>query len=595
MRNEPDSELVAALTRALRVEADEIQPSPEARATVQARVAEQQRGGSRRDRAGRPRSRVRPVWLGPVAAAVALGLVVVGLFFVTTDGLHRSATPGPAQSPSEGPTGASTASAASTPKGRTTTAIGGFRASQPRVAWTVYRPGPDGLYVDATPARAPYDPVQALDALFQQSPTVPGAEVVPRDASNRVASLTFADDVVHLDMATVDEQTRPTGPEGAAQARRWVAAWVRTASDAFEGGQVLITVNGKPTTLYGVVDTSKPMFDLMVTTTVKHPSTLFFPADSSAVTSPVALAAMPSAVGDRLVVRDANGEVVSSVTADAGGGGQTVFTSAPDLQRGSYTADLVHASGQTGPRHRFTVSGTAPSGARVPVTDPPTSTIATTLIYYPGPDQHLLAEPRPRTSLTDAVAGISGEPSGNDASWPFGALTLASVRSDGNQVVVDYSKDDGVRPGKPDATIATFWAQSLVRTVSAYEGHPTSVRVTFKGRPFRLFRLLDTTEPFAYRSVDTLMTEDVALPDSVPKAGPLQVVGAVGGDVNHVTWYVTDRVSRETLYQGDAAIAADRTYAFALPVPTGRYELRVDAVSAVGRVLDSYGRSPTVT
>ncbi|RYZ31235.1 MAG: hypothetical protein EOP01_03810, partial [Propionibacteriaceae bacterium] len=453
MRNEPDSELVAAVTRALRVEADEIQPSPEARAMVQARVAEQQRGGSRRDRAGRPRSRVRPVWLGPVAAAVALGLVVVGLFFVTTNGMHRIGTPEPVQSPSEGPTAAS---AASTPKGRTTTATGGFRPSQPRVAWTVYRPGPDGLYVDATPARAPYDPVQAMDALFQQSPTVRGAEVVPHNASNRVASLTYADDGVHLDMATVDEQTRPTGPEGAAQARRWVAAWIRTASEAFEGGdQVFITVNGKPATLYGVVDTSKSMLDLLFNSTVKHPATLYFPADSSAVTSPVGLAAMPSAVGDRLVVRDASGEVVSSVTADAGGGGQTVFTSAPDLGEGSYTADLVHASGQAGLRHRFTVSGSEPSGARVPVTDPPTSAIATTFIYYPGPDQHLLAEPRPRTSLAEAVAAISGEPSGDDASWPFGSLSLASVRSDGDQVVVDYSTDDGGPPGKVDAAVAT--------------------------------------------------------------------------------------------------------------------------------------------
>ena len=92
-----------------------------------------------------------------------------------------------------------------------------------------------------------------------------------------------------------------------------------------------------------------------------------------------------------------------------------------------------------------------------------------------------------------------------------------------------------------------------------------------------------------------MTTEVVALPDSVPKAGPLQVVGGVGADADHVTWYVTDRVSQETLYQGDAAVAADRTYAFALPVPAGRYELRVDAVSAAGRVLDSYGRSPTVT
>lgn len=595
MRREPDSELVAALSRALKAEADEIQPSPDARARVQARVAELQRRGFDGVEAGRPRGRVRPVWLGPVAAVLALGLVVVGLFFVTTDGLHRTAAPGPARSPSEAPTAVSTASTTSTPTGRTTTLGGGFRPSQPRVAWTVYRPGPDGLYVDAVPARAPYDPVQAIDALFQQSPTVPGAEVVPRSSSNRVASLTYVDHVIHLDMASVDEETRPTGPAGAAQARRWVAAWFRTLTDAYRGGgEVLITLNGKPTTLYGVVDTSKPMFELM-TVPVGHPATLYFPAEDASVTSPVALAAMPSAVGDRLVVRDASGAVVSSVTADAGGGGETVLTSAPELAPGEYTAGLVLKAGKTVPQRRFTVTGTEPSGARVPVTDPPTSPIATTFVYYPGRGQQLLAEPRPRTTLAEAVAGISGEPSGDDASWPFGSLALASVRTDGDGVVVDYSGDDGIRPGKPDAAVATFWAQSLVRTVSAYEGRPTAVRVTLNGRSFKLFGLLDTSKPFEYRGIDVQTTAGVALPNSVPKPGPLQVVGAAGVDVDHVTWYVLDRTSDETLYQGNAPVAADRTYAFALTVPAGRYELTVDAVSAAGRVLDSYGRSPEVT
>ena len=593
--NEPDSDLVAALTRALRTEADEIQASPDARKAVQARVDARRRHASGQGRAGsRGRGRGRPHWFGPAAATVAAGLVVVGLLFLTTDGLHRTATPGPAHTPSAAPTAASTAS---TPKGRTAAKGGGFRPSEPRVAWTVYRPGPDGLYVDATPARAPYDPVQAMDALFQQSPTVPGAEVVPRSTANRVASLTDVDGVVHLDMAAVDEETRPTGADGAAQARRWVTAWVWTASEAVGGGgQVVITVAGKPATLYGVVDTSQSLLKLRMTATIKHPSTLYFPADSASVTSPVALAAMPGAVGDRLVVRDASGKVVSSVTADAGGGGQTVLTSAPELVPGDYTADLVRTTGRPGPRHRFAVTGSAPSGARVPVTDPPTSAVATTLVYYPGPAQHLLAEPRPRTSLADAVAGISGEPSGNDASWPFGSLKLASVRSDDREVVVDYSADERVWPGRPDVATATFWAQSLVRTVSAYEGRPTAVRVTLQGGPFRLFGLLDTTEPFSYRGdVATRMTGDVALPDSVPKAGPLEVVGAVGADTDHVTWYVTDRVTHETLYQGNAPVTADRTYAFALPLSSGRYELRVDAVSAAGRVLASYGRSPTVT
>ncbi|HEY0238677.1 MAG TPA: hypothetical protein VGC37_08530 [Friedmanniella sp.] len=591
MRNEPDSALVAALTRMLRAEADEVSVSPEAWAQVQARVAAERRRASNQGQGRRRGRRVRSRWLGPVAAVLTLGLVVAGLLLVTIGGLHRTAAPGPARSPSAAPT---PGSPAPTGGGRTAAAETGFRPSQPRVAWTVYRAGPDGLYTDAAPARAPYDPVQAMDALFQQGPTVPGADVVPGNQTNRVASLTYVDDVVHLDMAAVDDQTRPAGAKGAAQARRWVAAWVRTAGAAFDSyGQVLITLNGRPTTLYGVVDTTKPLFDPMIT--VKHPAGLYFPADSASVTSPVALAAMPGAVGDKLVVRDArSGDVVSSVTADAGGGGQTVLTAAPELGPGDYTMALLRRSGQAEPSHRFTVSGSAPSGARVPVTDPATSAIATTFLYYPGPDQHLLAEPRPRTSLADAVAGISGEPSGDDASWPFGSLKVASVRDDGDQVVVDYSADDKVWPGKPDAAVATFWAQSLVRTVSAYEGRPTAVRVTLKGRAFRLFGLLDTTEPFSYRAVDTTTTAEVALPDSVPTPGPLQVVGAAGADADHVTWYVVDRVSQETLYQGHAPLAADRTYAFALPVPAGRYELRVDSVSTSGRVLDSYSRSPEV-
>ncbi len=594
MRDEPNGELVAALARELRTEADEIQVSPGARAAVQARLEADRRGAGGHDRAGRRRPRARPVWVGPSAAVVAIGLVVAGLVLVTTGGLNRTAAPGPARSPSAASTSTSTPGPTASSGGRTSSAGDGFRPSQPRVAWTVYRAGSDALYTDAAPARAPYDPVQAMDALFQQAPTVPGAEDVPRNASNRVASLTLDDGVIRLDMAVVDDQTRPPGSAGAAQARRWVDAWVRTAGAALDDvGPVLITLDGRPTTLYGVVDTAQPL--LPDGLSVEHPSALYFPADGASVTSPVALAAMPDAVGDRLVVQDASGKAVSSATADASGGGQTVFTDAPELAPGAYTVGLVRRSGQPGPRHRFTVSGSAPSDARVPVTDPPASPIATTFIYYPGPDQHLLAEPRPRTTLADAVTGISEEPSGNDASWPFGSLTLGSVREDGDAVVVDYSADDGVRPGKPDTAVATFWAQSLVRTVSAYEGRPTAVRVTLQGRPFRLFGLLDTSEPFSYRAVDTRTTEEVALPDSVPKQGPLQVVGAVGDDVDHVTWYVVDRVSKETLYQGKASVAADRTYAFALAVPPGRYELRVDAVTAAGRVVASYGRSPQVT
>ncbi|RYZ31889.1 MAG: hypothetical protein EOP01_02415, partial [Propionibacteriaceae bacterium] len=362
MKHEPDHELVAALTRALRAEADEVTVAPDARTALQARLDADEQRRSAHVRSGRRSVRPRWVWVGPTAAVLALGLVVVGLLLVTTNGLHRTAAPGPARSPSAVPT-------ASTQGGRTPAAGAGLRASQPRVAWTIYRAGPDGLYTDAAPASAPYDPVQAMEALFQRDPTVPGAEVVPGNARNRVASLTYADHVVHLDMAAVDDQTRPTGAEGADQARRWVGAWIRTAGAAFDAyGRVEITLNGRPTTLYGVVDTTQPLFQPLLTD--RHPAALYFPAESASVTSPVALAAMPSAVGDRLVVRDAKDDVVASVTADAGGGGETVLTAAPELPPGDYTVGLERKAGRTEPRHRFSVSGSAPSGAAVRTVSP---------------------------------------------------------------------------------------------------------------------------------------------------------------------------------------------------------------------------------
>lgn len=569
MRDEPDASLVAALTEVLRTEADQIQPSADAWTRLEGRTS-----------TGSPfrRRRRRLAWHG-AAAAVSLGLVVAALLLATTVDPRRVGLPAPAETP--------TAASASAP-------AGGFRPSQPRVAWTLYRPGTDGLYVDAARASAPYDPAQAMTALFEQQPSVAGAVVVPGNNLNRVASLTYADDLVHLDLAAVDDRTRPAGRDGEAEARRWVEAWVRTASQAFDSyAPVLITLNGRPTRLYGVVDTAKPLFDPRIV--VKHPATLYFPQASEQVTSPVGVAAMPGAVGDRLVVHDADGKTVASQTADASGGGQTVLTVAPELAPGDYTATLRDRSGRVEQQSRFTVTGSAPGSGRTPVTDPPTLPVESTLVYYPGPDQHLLAEPRPRTTLAAAVAEISGEPAGNDASWPFGSLTPASLTERDGQVVVDYSADDDVRPTDPDQAVASFWVQSLVHTVAAYTGHPVPVRVTLKGKTFRLFDVLDTAEPFTYRQVDDEMTAGLARPTGVPTPSPVAFIGGVEGRLERVTWYVVDPISRETLYQGTAPVAADHTYAFALPLPAGSYDVRVDAATQAGHPAASYGQRIDVT
>ncbi|SEQ40127.1 hypothetical protein [Microlunatus flavus] len=569
MRSDPDPSLVDALREAMRTEAGQVEPTPDGWARLQRRLAAE-RASTGRAAPPRPRRRA----YGRAAVAVAsFALVVAALVLVTTHGPQRAAVP--AESPTAVPSSA-------------TQPPGGYRPSQPRVAWTLYRPGADGLVVDAARASAPYDPAQAVRALFEQPPNVPGAVAVPRNDANRVASLTVVDRAVHLDMAAVDDQTRPTGAAGRAEARRWVEAWVRTAGAAFDTlGPVVITLNGRPTTLYGVVDTTQPLFDPR--TTVTAPRTIFFPAASERVTSPVGVAAMPGAVGDQLAVTDPAGRAAATATADAANGGETVMSLAPELEPGDYTVVLRSRSGQVEAQRRFTVTGSATPAGREPVTDPPTSPVETTLVYYPGPAQHLLAEPRPRTTLSDAVAAIGEEPSAEDASWPFGSLRLASVVEQGDEVVVDYASDERVRPAEPDRAVAAFWAQSLVHTVAAYVGHPVPVRVTMRGESFRLFDQLDTAEPIALRRVEERTTDGLTLPDGIPEPGALEVVGALEQHRDDVTWYVTDLVTHDTLFQGRAAVRSDNTYAFALPLPPGMYRLRVDAARSGSAPARSYG------
>ncbi|WP_172825806.1 hypothetical protein [Microlunatus sagamiharensis] len=553
MRLDQDPRLISALQKAMDAEAEQVQPSPGAWDRLQERlVAERLRP---------VRTRWKTGW--PVAlAGVSVALVVVALVLLTLGGPQRAAVP--ADTVSAFPSPVSTA-----PSGR-------YRPSQPRVAWTIYRPGTDGLLVDAARASAPYDPVQAVESLFEQAPTVPGAVSFPRNGANRVKSLTYLDGTVHLDMASVDDQTRPRGPGADAQARLWVESWVRTADEAFDSfGPVVITLNGSPTTLYGSVDTTQPLFDPRVE--IAYTGSIFFPGPSERVTSPVGIAAMPGAVGDQLVVTGRDGRTVASLKADAAGGGRTVLSSAPELDPGDYTLTLRSRSGQVQEQRSFTVTGSAPSGARSPVTDPPTTPVATTLVYFPGPKDTLLAEPRPKTTLLEAVAAVGREPSSNDASWPFGSLTLSSVAEQDGAVLVDYAGDDKIRPTDPDAAKAAFWAQSLVHTVSAYVGRPVPVQVTLRGKSFLLFDALDSTEPIPFRPLDERLTDGLTLPDAVPAPGPLQVVGALDQRRDDVTWYVIDTITEETLYQGTAPVAADHSYGFSLVLPPGTYKIRVDA------------------
>ena len=160
---------------------------------MQARVAEQQRGGSRRDRAGRPRSPC-PAGVARTGSCGRRPRARRGGPVLRDD--QRRAPHGHARTRPVAERGPDRRLDRSRPRrrrvGRRRRAAASAPAS-PGSRGPSTGPGPDGLYVDATPARAPYDPVQAMDALFQQSPTVPGAEVVPRNASNRVASLTYAD------------------------------------------------------------------------------------------------------------------------------------------------------------------------------------------------------------------------------------------------------------------------------------------------------------------------------------------------------------------------------------------------------------------
>lgn len=575
MKPSPSEELERRLVEVLADEARTANPSPDAWSALQRKIRAAEFPAPRDRR--RRRSRVA------VAAVVALAVVVAATLVVVSGGMYRDARPDPARTP-----GTAT-----------------FAPITARVAWTVYRAGQHGSLVqDAARASAPYDPRQALTALFEQPASAPGVVEIAGNGRNRVASLVSAGNGIRLDMSAVDEVSRPSGPDAAKQARLWVEAWVRTAQEALSDyGPVVITLNGKPTTLYGSVDTTQPLVDRDgLSESPEQPVGVYFPRAGEQVTSPVAIAAMPGGGRYDLLVTDLDsGASVFQDRATNGSERQEVLTELVDLPAARYQVLLRPAGAAAGSgaerRADFTVTGPGAAAAtRSPVSNPPTGPLARTLVYFPasGPDR-LIAEPQPRTTLEAAVLAAGSEPSSNDASWPFGGAKLGSVTERKDRVVVDYTAMDDVLPVKdPDTATAQLWAQGLVHTVAAYLGTPKPVQVTLAGRPFRLFKRLDTREPFALRAVPEQVSTGLSEPLYFNTAtAPLPVLGSVEHPVPSVTWYLLDLVTHETLYRGTTPVEADQTFGFTLPLPPGRYSLRVDE-PATGATRRTIGSTTTV-
>ena len=548
------------LADALQHEADRITPSPEGWAAITARLDGPDELLLRRDRR---RHRVQ----GAVAAVVALGMVAAATVFALGGGLHRDT----AQDPARTPTPPATAGA-------------DFRPSTPRTTWTIYRAGRDELVADEVRASAPYDPAQALEALFDQAPTTSQPLGIEANGRNRLSSIRRTDDAILLDLSAADTSTRPTSGDAGKAARLWVQAWVHTAQAAYGTDlPVLITVDGRSTELFGLVDTSRPIRAAEVAETTEQ--RIFLPEGGERVTSPVALAVNPGPGSYDYVVRDERtGKEVFSQSVDRSGATAASVTLTADLPAGAY--ELVvrqdpdeRAKGSVTNlfESNFVVTGSPPAPTRTPITNPPVTPVALTSLSWPRRDAYLVQEWVPRTTLEGAVAGLASAPvQAEGALVPWRGAEIGSVTADADEVRVDFTRLDN--PTAPDATTARRWAATLVSVVTGYLDRDLPVLVTVAGRPVRLFGQLDSSVPLDASGELFFKPQRELFSPREGHWGTGEAVITGRGDVGNtgMTWYVRDAISQETLYQGVTALGDHQTYGFRLPLPRGEYLLEID-------------------
>ena len=347
------------LSRALDAEAERVDPAPDALATILSRV-----GNDAQPAAvvhlGVVRRR-RHVRNGVVAGVLAVGMAAAATIFVATGGIKQDAVPQPAQTPISTPS-----NAAPTPTNSDPTDPITFNPPRPSVARTVYRVedhpkqtgGLVGLFIEYVRNDRPLHPRQSLDALFSL-PAVNSSNSAPlANGRNKVASTKETDKVIEVDLSQIDTQSDPQGTANDAMtAAIFVQAWVATIQDAYRTDKpVLFTLNGKPTTLYGYVDTRRPISrDNSIKPT--ESSNIFLPREGEEISSPIDLAySIPD--GDYIwQVVNLDTGFKADVPGDGGGGG---FRSLGDIDvpKGRYRATILSDSNSQTPTFKRSVTFT---------------------------------------------------------------------------------------------------------------------------------------------------------------------------------------------------------------------------------------------
>lgn len=562
-----ESGVEARLTRLLQSEADQVTPSADALARIQARLT----STPERVRHNAPRkpSVRRRRWT--LVAAVSIGVAAAVTAFAVTGGVHTNLTPDPAKTPVAPPPAPFTA----VPE-----------TGLPSVL-AVYRVGssPEKLYREWTSVALPFSRAQALQALLRTPPVDSSLSAAPTGSGFTVASVSETDKMIHVDLSSNDTSVHPTGHQ-ASIAEQWVQSWVYTVQDAFgDTHPVRITLNGKPTTLYGVVDTTKPISrDKQLTVSPSYG--IYSPRQGATVTSPVQLTALapPGTAGWTVYDAVTHRRVFDSTVEDHRVG-ESPGTYGTKLPAGRYQGVYQRERDATSdPAFRrtvdFTVSGPATTPPTTPpVTNPSTTTLDLAAIYRPASGKDSLkpewvanpAEARPLVqSLLDTM--LAGPASRGHSS---AVARVASVTEQTDRIDVDLSR---LNPTAPVSDrVARLRAQSLAWTVDGYFGSNKDVRVTLNGKP-TAFGSAAAGEAISKAKVSVEHTADIFSPRSgATMSSPLSLIAGVESGTRSAAWFIFAADANEVLYQGAVTGITDQqlAYGFTLPLPPGSYRIEL--------------------
>ena len=558
----PDEQRLAEV---LRQEAERVVVADDTLARIRARVASPASTPELPRRVHPPARTRRGLLAGAAVAGLAAAVtLVVGL------GLHPDASPQPVETPGPLPSAAPT-----------------YDAQPGRNSLDVYRvrtraDGRPLLAIETIPVTPPLQPRQALDALFHERPLEASDHSVLDDGGTVVASTREEEAALVVDLAAVDEGTRA---DSRAVADLWVQAWVHTLQSAYASDKpVLITLHGRPLTLYGQVDTRRPIAATDVPTT--QDQRIFVPRPGQRVTSPVTFGANLPAGTYIWRVRDQSGRLVDStgVEGETGGYQGPAFDLPPGRYRASVSAEAGTRTARFASTVDFEVTGPAPDAAPHPVTDPPVTVLATTAVYYASSEGPGLVRERrtrhdPAVLLEDYLATAPSW-SGTEAS----ALRPARVRSvtvTGDRVVVDLATLPRVPAGVAASSLRRQ-AAAFVRTVQSVTSSRAPVAVTLGGAPATFLGQRVLVAPTGR---DARVSErDDPFPQTPHDPGRAEVVGRLR-EGRVATWSLADAVTQRTLFQGTVppADATTGVYAFAVDAPPGRYLLSVTSRKGVGR------------